>query len=141
MAGRAGSRRSPGMDARRTGPTDAGPPPRWPVHTGAREARPRKTRRYFDRPPWLYAPMRVFLAALAATISLLAGTAAAAQAQAPGAQPALQRALSSSLANVGTASGAYVVDLDTGQTLFALAPDTGRMPASLEKIYTTSTAP
>ncbi len=84
--------------------------------------------------------MRVFLAALAATIGLLAGTAAAAEAQAPAAQRLLQQALTKSMAQIGSASGAYVVDLDTGQTLFAVAPTTGRLPASLEKIYTTSTA-
>jgi serine-type D-Ala-D-Ala carboxypeptidase/endopeptidase (penicillin-binding protein 4) len=84
--------------------------------------------------------MRVFLAALAATIGLLAGTAAAAEAQVPPAQRVLQQALAKSMARIGSASGAYVVDLDTGQTLFAVAPTTGRLPASLEKIYTTSTA-
>jgi D-alanyl-D-alanine carboxypeptidase/D-alanyl-D-alanine-endopeptidase (penicillin-binding protein 4) len=38
------------------------------------------------------------------------------------------------------ASGAIAVDLDTGSTLFALRPDNARMPASVEKLYTTSTA-
>ena len=33
-----------------------------------------------------------------------------------------------------------MVDLDTGQTLFSQAPNTGRLPASVEKLYTTSTA-
>ena len=33
-----------------------------------------------------------------------------------------------------------MVDLDTGQTLFSQAANTGRLPASVEKIYTTSTA-
>jgi D-alanyl-D-alanine carboxypeptidase/D-alanyl-D-alanine-endopeptidase (penicillin-binding protein 4) len=41
---------------------------------------------------------------------------------------------------VGAAAGAYVVDLNTGQVLFSVAPNTGRLPASVEKIYTTSTA-
>jgi D-alanyl-D-alanine carboxypeptidase/D-alanyl-D-alanine-endopeptidase (penicillin-binding protein 4) len=86
-------------------------------------------------------PMRVFLATLGATISLLAGTAATAGAQPV---PAQQRALTNSLTQgargLGASSGALVVDLDTGQTLFSLAPNTGRLPASLEKIYTTSTA-
>jgi D-alanyl-D-alanine carboxypeptidase/D-alanyl-D-alanine-endopeptidase (penicillin-binding protein 4) len=41
---------------------------------------------------------------------------------------------------MGSSSGAYVVDLNTGQTLFSVSPSTGRLPASLEKIYTTSTA-
>jgi serine-type D-Ala-D-Ala carboxypeptidase/endopeptidase (penicillin-binding protein 4) len=83
--------------------------------------------------------MRVFLATLGATIALLAGTAAGAVAQTP-AQSALQRSLSQSMAKVGARGGAYVVDMDTGQVLFTEAPDTGRLPASLEKIYTTSTA-
>ena len=85
--------------------------------------------------------MRVFLATLGASIALLAGTASVAGAQpAPPAQRGLQRALSQSMAKVGASSGAYVLDLDTGQALFAQAPNTGRMPASVEKIYTTSTA-
>jgi serine-type D-Ala-D-Ala carboxypeptidase/endopeptidase (penicillin-binding protein 4) len=83
--------------------------------------------------------MRVFLATLGA-VALLAGTASAAGAQASPADSALQRTLAHSMATIGGASGAYVVDLNTGQTLFAQAPDTGRLPASLEKIYTTSTA-
>src|SRR5579875_2403409 len=85
--------------------------------------------------------MRVFMATLGATIALLAGTAAAAGAQpASPAQRALQRSLARSMAQEGRFSGAYVVDLNTGQVLFARAPNTRRLPASLEKIYTTSTA-
>jgi serine-type D-Ala-D-Ala carboxypeptidase/endopeptidase (penicillin-binding protein 4) len=84
--------------------------------------------------------MRVFLATLGATIALLAGTAAAAGAQTPPSESALQRSLTQSMARVGASSGAYVVDLDTGQVLFSEAPNTARLPASLEKIYTTTTA-
>lgn len=84
--------------------------------------------------------MRVFLATLGATISLLAGTVAVAGAQTPPPQRALQRSLTQSMARVGSSAGAYVLDLSTGQVLFAEAPNTGRLPASLEKIYTTSTA-
>jgi D-alanyl-D-alanine carboxypeptidase/D-alanyl-D-alanine-endopeptidase (penicillin-binding protein 4) len=40
----------------------------------------------------------------------------------------------------GRSSGAYVVDLNTGQSLFSTAAGTGRLPASVEKLYTTSTA-
>ena len=36
--------------------------------------------------------------------------------------------------------GAYVVDLDTGQTLYSRAPDVPRIPASVNKLYTTSAA-
>ncbi len=84
--------------------------------------------------------MRAFLATLGATIALLAGTAAAAAAQTPPAQRTLDRSLSQSMAKVGSSAGAYVLDLNTGQVLFSEAPNTGRLPASLEKIYTTSTA-
>jgi D-alanyl-D-alanine carboxypeptidase/D-alanyl-D-alanine-endopeptidase (penicillin-binding protein 4) len=41
---------------------------------------------------------------------------------------------------IGGASGALVVDLQTGQTLFSDAADVARPPASVEKLYTTSTA-
>jgi D-alanyl-D-alanine carboxypeptidase/D-alanyl-D-alanine-endopeptidase (penicillin-binding protein 4) len=40
----------------------------------------------------------------------------------------------------GSASGAYVVDLSTGQALFSARITTPRLPASVEKLYTTSTA-
>jgi serine-type D-Ala-D-Ala carboxypeptidase/endopeptidase (penicillin-binding protein 4) len=44
------------------------------------------------------------------------------------------------MGQIGGSSGAYVVDMTSGQTLYARAPDVGRLPASVEKIYTTSTA-
>jgi D-alanyl-D-alanine carboxypeptidase/D-alanyl-D-alanine-endopeptidase (penicillin-binding protein 4) len=85
--------------------------------------------------------MRVFLATLSATVVLLAGATVTAGAQAPPtAQHTLQQSLTQSMAGVGSSSGAYVLDLTTGQVLFAQAPTTGRLPASVEKIYTTSTA-
>ena len=40
----------------------------------------------------------------------------------------------------GNYSGAYVVDLTTGATLFSHDADTPRLPASVEKLYTTTTA-
>ena len=52
----------------------------------------------------------------------------------------LRKTLASALNSVGGATGAYVLDLSTGQALFSSAPDTGRLPASVEKLYTTSTA-
>src|SRR5439155_24178571 len=36
--------------------------------------------------------------------------------------------------------GAYVLDLQTGQPLFSWRADVARPPASVEKLYTTSTA-
>ena len=83
--------------------------------------------------------MRVFLGTLAAVLVLLAGTAAGAAGQ-PSPQAALQQALNPLMADTGSSSGAYVVDLNTGQVLYSVAADTGRLPASVEKIYTTSTA-
>jgi serine-type D-Ala-D-Ala carboxypeptidase/endopeptidase (penicillin-binding protein 4) len=83
--------------------------------------------------------MRVFLGALGAILVLLAGTAAGAAAQ-TSPQTALQQTLSPLMGDMGSSSGAYVVDMDTGQALYAVAPNTGRLPASVEKIYTTSTA-
>ncbi len=85
--------------------------------------------------------MRVFLATLGAMCALFAGTAAAAAAQpAPPAQRTLQRALQQGLGQTGRRTGAIVVDLNTGQTLFSQSANTGRLPASVEKLYTTSTA-
>jgi D-alanyl-D-alanine carboxypeptidase/D-alanyl-D-alanine-endopeptidase (penicillin-binding protein 4) len=43
------------------------------------------------------------------------------------------------MANIGGTSSALVIDLTTGRTLFSDQADTGRLPASVEKIYTTST--
>jgi serine-type D-Ala-D-Ala carboxypeptidase/endopeptidase (penicillin-binding protein 4) len=83
--------------------------------------------------------MRVFLGTLAAVLILLAGTAAGAAGQ-PSPQAALQQALNPLMGDMGSSSGAYVVDLNTGQVLYSVAADTGRLPASVEKIYTTSTA-
>ena len=40
----------------------------------------------------------------------------------------------------GNFSGAYVVDLSTGQVLYSKNARVGRLPASVEKLYTTSTA-
>jgi serine-type D-Ala-D-Ala carboxypeptidase/endopeptidase (penicillin-binding protein 4) len=85
--------------------------------------------------------MRVLLATLGAICALLAGTAAVAGAQsAPSAQRTLSKALQKGLGQAGSQSGAYVLDLTTGQVLFSQAANTGRLPASVEKLYTTSTA-
>src|SRR5438270_5203163 len=86
--------------------------------------------------------MRVFWATLGATAALGAAIAGAAEAQSsPGAQRALRRTLTGDMRQVGGASGAYVADLSTGsQPLFSVASRVGRMPASVEKLYTTSTA-
>jgi serine-type D-Ala-D-Ala carboxypeptidase/endopeptidase (penicillin-binding protein 4) len=52
----------------------------------------------------------------------------------------LTTSLSRQMARAGASSGAYVVDLDTGRQLYAKRADVRRMPASVEKLYTTATA-
>ncbi len=95
--------------------------------------------------------MRAFLAALCALGVLLAAAPAGATApsrpararisQVSSAQRQLDDALNGSIATAGSgAVGAYVVDLNTGQPLFADDSDLILSPASVEKIYTTSTA-
>jgi serine-type D-Ala-D-Ala carboxypeptidase/endopeptidase (penicillin-binding protein 4) len=64
----------------------------------------------------------------------------AAAAQSPSAEQGLVSALNNGMGKIGGASGAYVVDLNTGQPLYSLAAGVERLPASVEKIYTTSTA-
>jgi D-alanyl-D-alanine carboxypeptidase/D-alanyl-D-alanine-endopeptidase (penicillin-binding protein 4) len=59
-----------------------------------------------------------------------------ASAQAAGLTTTLNR----QMARAGAYSGAYVVDLDSGSKLYAKRADVRRMPASVEKLYTTSTA-
>src|SRR3954447_15130670 len=53
---------------------------------------------------------------------------------------ATQRVLAREMARAGASSGAYVMDLDTGREVYSARPDVRRMPASVEKLYTTSTA-
>ena len=85
--------------------------------------------------------MRLFLATMGVAFALLAGAASVAGAQPPSAaQTALTQAIQGGLRQTGSQTSAIVVDLDTGQTLFSQAANTGRLPASVEKIYTTSTA-
>ncbi len=54
-------------------------------------------------------------------------------------QRALRMALQGDLKRVGGASGALVLDLATGKVLFSDRVDVGRLPASIQKLYTTST--
>jgi len=72
----------------------------------------------------------------AAAVALGAATAPAASAQGG----ALGAKLRKAIAPAGGAAGAYVVDITDGQTLYALRAQRRRAPASVEKLYTTSTA-
>jgi D-alanyl-D-alanine carboxypeptidase/D-alanyl-D-alanine-endopeptidase (penicillin-binding protein 4) len=88
--------------------------------------------------------MRAFPARLARSLGLLAwvaviGLAPAARA-AGSPQRTLTRVLNAGMRAAGTYSGTYVVDLATGRTLYSHHARTGRLPASVEKLYTTSTA-
>jgi serine-type D-Ala-D-Ala carboxypeptidase/endopeptidase (penicillin-binding protein 4) len=80
--------------------------------------------------------MRRLVLTLVVLISL-----AVAAAPAAGASPqkALSNSLSAGMRNAGGAGSAYVLDLSTGKTLFSWVAGAGRLPASVEKLYTTST--
>ena len=77
----------------------------------------------------------VRLACLAAVVAAV--LAPAAQAAGP---LATVKALDRQMNRAGSGSGAYVVDLDTGAALYSRAPDVARIPASVNKLYTTSAA-
>lgn len=89
--------------------------------------------------------------ALATCVLAFAAPAAPAGAAGAGASPtpgsmqakalgALQRTLRVDFRRAGGTDSAVVLDATTGRTLFSLAPNTPRLPASLQKLYTTTTA-
>jgi serine-type D-Ala-D-Ala carboxypeptidase/endopeptidase (penicillin-binding protein 4) len=82
--------------------------------------------------------MRVRSIALAAlaVVALLAFTGAAQAIS----TPTLRAKLTREMRYAGTFSGVFVRDLDTDRTLFASKADVARVPASVEKLYTTSVA-
>ena len=77
---------------------------------------------------------RPLLPALAVVLALCVGPVGEATA-AP-----LDRLVSAGLARAGGLSGGYVLDTTTGRVLASVRADTPRIPASVEKLYTTSTA-
>jgi len=78
------------------------------------------------------------MARIACLAALLAAVLVpAAQAAGPA---ATVRALDRQMNAAGVGSGALVIDLDTGATLYARRPDVPRLPASVNKLYTTSAA-
>lgn len=84
--------------------------------------------------------MRGFVAALAATGALFGAVAAASAQSTAAAQRSLGNNLRAGLRAAAGRDGVDVVDMTTGQTLFSSAPSVARLPASVEKVYTTSTA-
>ena len=88
----------------------------------------------------------VGLARLQATVAvlgaLIAGLlfCASAVAAGPSTVAGLQASLNAQIAKAGPRSGAYVVDLSSGRTLYNVRSGIQLVPASLEKLYTTSAA-
>jgi D-alanyl-D-alanine carboxypeptidase/D-alanyl-D-alanine-endopeptidase (penicillin-binding protein 4) len=76
---------------------------------------------------------------LATLLAIVAAAAVAAPAAAYDAAD-LTAALAREMRRASPASGAYVRDLASGRELYALRPTTARVPASVEKLYTTATA-
>jgi serine-type D-Ala-D-Ala carboxypeptidase/endopeptidase (penicillin-binding protein 4) len=75
------------------------------------------------------------IAALACLLLALLPAAASAAGRA-----ATARALAAQMRQAGGSSGALAVDLDTGARIYGLRAGTPRMPASVEKLYTSATA-
>ncbi len=85
--------------------------------------------------------MRAPITALAIAVTLLLAAATPGLAAAtPGGSAALTRSLNAGMRPAGRFSGAEVVDLSTGQMLYAEDANVARIPASVEKLYTTTTA-
>jgi D-alanyl-D-alanine carboxypeptidase/D-alanyl-D-alanine-endopeptidase (penicillin-binding protein 4) len=92
--------------------------------------------------------LAALVAALTLTVPTGLASAAGGASPAPAASPtnatkalrALQRTLRSDFRRAGGRDSGLVFDATTGKALFSLAPNTPRLPASLQKLYTTSTA-
>jgi serine-type D-Ala-D-Ala carboxypeptidase/endopeptidase (penicillin-binding protein 4) len=80
--------------------------------------------------------MRRLIATLLALAAMLAGAAPAAAISDSG----LKSVISREMRKAPAASGAYVRDMDTGAELYALRENAVRIPASVEKLFTTSAA-
>ena len=80
--------------------------------------------------------MRRLTATLLALAALLAGAAPAAAIS----ESTLRTTIAREMAKGPTASGAYVRDMDSGAELYALRENVVRIPASVEKLFTTSAA-
>jgi D-alanyl-D-alanine carboxypeptidase/D-alanyl-D-alanine-endopeptidase (penicillin-binding protein 4) len=80
--------------------------------------------------------VRRLLATLFAVTATLAGAAPALSFS----EADLRAKLTREMRLAGPATGAYVRDLDSGEELFALRENVARMPASVQKLYTTASA-
>ncbi|MEO8690636.1 MAG: D-alanyl-D-alanine carboxypeptidase/D-alanyl-D-alanine-endopeptidase [Solirubrobacteraceae bacterium] len=73
-------------------------------------------------------------------VALLLGAALVPAAAVAGGPASTRAALASQMRSAGSGSGAFAINLDSGNTIYASRPDIARTPASVEKLYTTSTA-
>src|SRR5579875_561524 len=87
----------------------------------------------------LHAPRALAAAVLVGCLLLGAG-ASTARASAGELPAGLARALDAGMRSAGASSSAEVEDLSTGATLYAHRATVARIPASVEKLYTTTTA-
>jgi D-alanyl-D-alanine carboxypeptidase/D-alanyl-D-alanine-endopeptidase (penicillin-binding protein 4) len=83
--------------------------------------------------------MRRFLLTLGLLGAVMGAGAPAAGATTANAVRRLRTALGRDMRRIGGRSGAFVLDLSTGATLFADNATVGRLPASVQKLYTTTT--
>ncbi len=88
----------------------------------------------------LRATLGVPVVVLGAVIAALGGASVAQAATRATPKTTLTSSLAQGIRRGGGASGGYVVDLTTGKALFSSAPNVPRLPASVEKLYTTSAA-
>jgi D-alanyl-D-alanine carboxypeptidase/D-alanyl-D-alanine-endopeptidase (penicillin-binding protein 4) len=77
---------------------------------------------------------------LATLVVLVAALAAAVPPSWAYSETDLKTRISREMSRAGPHSGAYVRDMDSGEELFALHENVVRVPASVEKLYTTATA-
>jgi D-alanyl-D-alanine carboxypeptidase/D-alanyl-D-alanine-endopeptidase (penicillin-binding protein 4) len=80
--------------------------------------------------------MRRFQTTLLALLATLAGAAPAAAYT----ESDLRTKLGREMRQAPASSGAYVRDMNSGEELYALREDAVRIPASVEKLFTTSSA-
>src|SRR4051794_21057422 len=91
------------------------------------------------RVPYPRTPMARTVFRLGALLALTCALIGAPPASAAGPE-ATANVLAREMRRAAAASRAVAVDVHRGRTLYALRPDNARMPASVEKLYTTSTA-
>ncbi len=84
--------------------------------------------------------MLALLSCVVASCLSAAPASAGTSARIPKAEQSLQDTLAADIARAGGDDSVLVLDTTSGQTLFSLAPNAPRLPASVEKLYTTATA-